>query len=215
MRSSPAKYLFDNDFAAPERSRSAAVLAEQAAKLAEAEAAGYRRGLAAARTEAEHRAAAALERIAAGLADLDRGLTAAAARLEGEAVEVAVAVARKLAPALMAREPLAELAALAAGCFRQLVAAPHVVVRVNDALATRRTRRARSGRARRRLRRPPGGPGRARHRARRLPHRMGGRRRQARARGASRRRSTRRSAAISLDGTANPSTPDTSRSTER
>ena len=35
-------------------------------------------------------------------------------RLEAEAVEVAVAVARKLAPELIAREPLAEIAALAA-----------------------------------------------------------------------------------------------------
>ena len=66
-----------------------------------------------------------------------RGLAAVEARLETEAVEVAVAVARKLAPELIAREPFAELAALAAGCFRQLVAAPHVVVRVNDALHER------------------------------------------------------------------------------
>jgi flagellar assembly protein FliH len=50
---------------------------------------------------------------------------------------VAVAVARKLAPELIAREPFAELSALAAGCFRHLVAAPHVVVRVNDALQER------------------------------------------------------------------------------
>ena len=34
----------------------------------------------------------------------------------------------------MAREPLAEISALATECFRHLVAAPHVVVRVNDAL---------------------------------------------------------------------------------
>src|SRR5262249_35927871 len=51
-----------------------------------------------------------------------------------EAVEVAVAVARKLAPELVAREPLGEITALAAACFRQLVATPHVVVRINDAL---------------------------------------------------------------------------------
>ena len=63
-------------------------------------------------------------------------------RLEAEAVEVAVAVARKLAPELIAREPLAEIAALAADCFRQLVAAPHVVVRVNDALLRDRARRS-------------------------------------------------------------------------
>jgi flagellar assembly protein FliH len=56
------------------------------------------------------------------------------ARLEAEAVEVAVAVASKLAPALVAREPLAEIAALATECFNSFLAAPHVVVRVNNEL---------------------------------------------------------------------------------
>src|SRR5262249_6630419 len=56
------------------------------------------------------------------------------ARLEAEAVEVAVAVARKLAGELTSREPLAEITALVTESFRQLVATPHVVVRVNDAL---------------------------------------------------------------------------------
>ena len=55
-------------------------------------------------------------------------------RLECEAVEVAVAVARKLAPALVAREPFAEVSALASECFRQLISSPHIAVRVNDAL---------------------------------------------------------------------------------
>src|SRR2546423_15665799 len=59
-------------------------------------------------------------------------LSALEARLESESVEVAVAVARKLAPQLIAAEPLGEIAALAASCFHQLVAAPHVVVRVGE-----------------------------------------------------------------------------------
>src|SRR5262249_61544409 len=41
---------------------------------------------------------------------------------------------RKLVPALIAREPLAEISALASECFRHLVASPHVVVRVSDTL---------------------------------------------------------------------------------
>jgi flagellar assembly protein FliH len=132
---SPAKFLFDNDFAVGERGKpSAMALAEHAARLADAEAAGYRNGLAAAKAEAEQRAAAALERIAAALDQLGRGLAAVETRLETEAIEVAVAVARKLAPELIAGEPFAEIAALATNCFRQLVAAPHVVVRVNDRL---------------------------------------------------------------------------------
>jgi flagellar assembly protein FliH len=47
---------------------------------------------------------------------------------------VAVAVASKLAPALIAREPLAEVSALANECFHQLVATPHVEVRVGAAI---------------------------------------------------------------------------------
>lgn len=131
---SPAKFLFDNDFSASEMSKSSVSLAEHTAELAEAEAVGYRNGSAAAKTEAEQRAAVALERIVAGLEKIDRSLSSVAARLEAEAIEVAVTVGTKLAPALIAREPFAEISALAAECFRHLVSAPHVVVRVNSEL---------------------------------------------------------------------------------
>ena len=133
--SSPAKFLFDTDFGTTDRNKAAMVpLAEHTARVAEADVLGFRKGHAAAKAEAEQRTAVALERIAAALAELNRGLSVVETRLENEAVEVAVAVARKLAPELIAREPFAELAALAADCFRHLVAAPHVVVRVNEAL---------------------------------------------------------------------------------
>jgi flagellar assembly protein FliH len=131
---SPAKFLFDNDFGATEKVKSSVSLVDHATSLAEAEAAGVRKGLAAAKAEAEQRTTAALERIAAALDLLGRGLSGVEARLETEAVEVAVAVAKKLAPELIGREPLAEILALASDCFRHLVAAPHVVVRVNDQL---------------------------------------------------------------------------------
>src|SRR5262245_53668196 len=129
--SAPAKFLFDNDFGAGERGKSM-TLADHAAKLAEAQASAYGNGFAAATAEAEQRAAVALERIAACLEALAGSLSAVETRLETETVEVAVAVAKKLAPALIAREPFAEIAALATDCFRQLLAAPHVVVRIND-----------------------------------------------------------------------------------
>ncbi len=134
------KFLFDVDFAAndgkPERQ--AITLAEHALKLAEAETAAQRRGYEDARTdagiEAERRMADALEHIAAGLAQASDALKAIETRLECEAVEVAVAVARKLAPALIACEPFAEISALASSCFRELIASPHIAVRVNDEL---------------------------------------------------------------------------------
>jgi flagellar assembly protein FliH len=136
-----AKFLFDLDFG-PEDSKKAAeptitAVAHQAA-VAEAEARGYRNGLTAAeaqvRTEAERKMAASFERVAQSLEQLATRLNAVEDRFEAESVEVAVAVARKLAPQLIAREPLAEIAALATQCFGELLKAPHVVVRVNEAL---------------------------------------------------------------------------------
>ncbi len=136
--SAPSKFLFDVDFAGGPERKPTVPLAEHAVKLAEAETAAHRRGYAEgkadAAAEAERRLAAALERIAAGLADAGAALTKIEARLECEAVEVAVAVARKLAPALIAREPFVEISALASECFRELIASPHIAVRVNDAL---------------------------------------------------------------------------------
>jgi len=135
----PAKYLFDDDFARPGGAKPMVDLSELAAKVRDAEANGFNRGSATATAEAkaslEARAAAALERVAIAVEELNRGLSVVATKVEGEAIEVAVAVAKKLAPGLIAREPFAEIAALATDCFRQLVAVPHVVVRINDVLA--------------------------------------------------------------------------------
>jgi flagellar assembly protein FliH len=139
--SAATKFLFDTDFSGKAERKQAEpmiALAEHATKLAEAETAAHRRGFAQAQNDAgvesDRRTAAALERIAAGLASATDALHVIETRLECEAVEVAVAVARKLAPALVAREPFAEISALASECFRQLSSSPHIAVRVNDAL---------------------------------------------------------------------------------
>jgi flagellar assembly protein FliH len=134
----PTKFLFDVDFAPGAERKQTIALAEHALRIAEAEKAGHDRGYAAAqvdaKVESDRRIAAALERIAAAVTAGNSALQAIETRLECEAVEVAVAVGRKLAPALIAHEPFAEIAALASDCFRQLVATPHIAVRVNDAL---------------------------------------------------------------------------------
>ena len=134
-----AKYLFDHDFGANTKAADKPITAaELALKLSEAESKGFGDGFAAAEKEgtavAARRTAIALEQIGDALDRLARGLAAVEQRLETEAVELAVAVARKLAPELVSRHPFAEIAALATECFKQLSAAPHVVVRVNDAL---------------------------------------------------------------------------------
>jgi flagellar assembly protein FliH len=134
---SPAKFMFDMDFAAP-KAANAVSLADHQIKIGEAETRGYRNGFAEGQREAQgesaRRLAIALEDIARSMDLLTRGLSGVECRMEAEAVEVAVATARKLASALVEREPFAEIAALAGSCFRDLVATPHVVVRINDSL---------------------------------------------------------------------------------
>ena len=134
----PAKFLFDVDFAAGSQREPTIALAEHATKLAEAEEAararGYAQGERDAQVEINRRIASTLESIATGIEAAAGALKAIEAKLECEAIEVAVAVARKLAPSLIEREPFAEITALAGGCFRELVAAPHIVVRVNEGL---------------------------------------------------------------------------------
>jgi flagellar assembly protein FliH len=139
--SAATKFLFETDFSTSAERKPAepvVTLSEHAVKLAEAETGAHKRGYADAqrdaKIESDRRIAAALEQIAGGLTTANGALHAIETRLECEAVEVAVAVARKLAPALVAREPFAEIAALASECFQQLIASPHIAVRVSDAL---------------------------------------------------------------------------------
>jgi flagellar assembly protein FliH len=135
----PAKFLFDNDFGAPERTRDkAASAAEIAQKIATAEAAAYQAGFDAgqreAKAESDRRVALAMEEIRIGVQGIAARFGNIEAKMETEAVEVAVAVARKLCAELVAREPLGEIIALVKDCFSHLVATPHLVVRINDAL---------------------------------------------------------------------------------
>jgi hypothetical protein len=54
--------------------------------------------------------------------------------METEAVDVAVAVARKLCSELIAASRSARSPALVSDCFSHLVSTPHLVVRINDSL---------------------------------------------------------------------------------
>ena len=134
----PAKFLFDVDFAAPDKKEKAATPAEIAEMVAEAEARAYRAGYDAAQHEAkvesDRRVALALEEIAISIRAIAARVNGIENRMETEAVDVAVAVAKKLCAELMAREPLGEITALVSDCFSHLVATPHLVVRINDSL---------------------------------------------------------------------------------
>jgi flagellar assembly protein FliH len=140
-----AKFQFDVDFGSSAPTEKPISNADHAIALGEAESKGFRDGFTQAEKEAvaqaERRTAQAFEQIGVTLSRLAGGLAEIEKRLEAEAIEVAVAVGRKLSHELVGREPFAEIAALASDCFRQLSTTPHVVVRVNDALLdTARTR---------------------------------------------------------------------------
>ena len=134
-----AKYLFDQDFAPDARAAEKPVAAAQhTLMLVEAESKGFRDGFDAAEQEAAvvaaRRTAAAFERMADMIDQFARNIVAVEQRIEAEAIELAVAIAKKLAPELMQREPFGEIAALVTECFRQLASSPHIMVRINDAL---------------------------------------------------------------------------------
>ena len=135
----PAKFLFDLDFAAPDVAKErAATAVEVAQQIAEAEARAYRAGFDAARNEAkaesDRRAALALEEIGISIRAIAGRFSTIEERMETEAVDVALSVARKLCAEMIAAEPLTEVMALVSDCFRHLTATPHIVVRINDSL---------------------------------------------------------------------------------
>jgi flagellar assembly protein FliH len=135
----PAKFLFDMDFGAPDKTRERpATPSEVAQKIAAAEARAYRDGFDAgqreAKAESDRRSALALEEIKVGVQGIAARFSGIETRMETEAVDVAVAVARKLCRELVSREPLGEIIALVSDCFQHLVSTPHLVVRINDSL---------------------------------------------------------------------------------
>jgi len=136
---SPAKFLFDMDFSAPDKGRERPATAlEVAQKIASAEAHAYRDGYDAgqreAKAESDRRTALALEEIGTGIQAIKARFSGIETRMETEAVDVAVAVARKLCSELISGEPLGEITALVSDCFSHLVSTPHLVVRINDSL---------------------------------------------------------------------------------
>ena len=135
----PAKFLFDMDFSAPDKTRERpATPAEIAERIASAEARAYRDGYEAgqreAKAESDRRTALALEEIGIAIQGIAARYSGIEIRMETEAVDVAVAVARKLCTELISGEPLAEITGLVRDCFSYLVSTPHLVVRINDSL---------------------------------------------------------------------------------
>lgn len=129
----PAKFLFDTEFGTG--GRFGDLSGNARAAIADAEKVSFREGFEAAKKEGEQRCAAQLDRIAAEMHLAVGRLAAIETRLEREAIDVASAIARQLAPALMAKQPLAEIEALVLDVLSHVRAAPHVAVRVSPGMA--------------------------------------------------------------------------------
>jgi flagellar assembly protein FliH len=128
----PAKFLFGQDF------RNPAPDVRANAAVEEAEARGYMRGLQDGQrqgeVEAQARLAAAMERLAATAGAMLSANDAHQSESEALAIDFALALGRKLAGNVLAREPLAAIADAAAQSFQHLRGVPHLVVRVNESL---------------------------------------------------------------------------------
>jgi flagellar assembly protein FliH len=125
----PVKFLFDIEFGRGGLSGAA---------LAAAESEAFKRGQAAGEAEAnariERRLASAVNQAADRIGELNKRFAGMEARLEVEAVEVAVAIAKKLAPALIAREPITEIEALVVDVLSHVRSTPHLAVRLPEDL---------------------------------------------------------------------------------
>ena len=205
MRAAPAKFLFENDFAPGGGERKPLMtLDDHAAKLKAAEAAAFARGFAqgAKPPRPSSVRSPSIDRIAAAMSALDQQLEAVEAKFETEAVEVAVAVAKKLAPELVAQRAVRG----DRGARHRLLPQPGEMPACGGARERRaardRAREARRDRAPLQPRHQAGAAGRAGDRARRLPHRMGGRRHRPRHRRDRAPRSTKRWRATSMHGEA-------------
>jgi flagellar assembly protein FliH len=136
-----AKFLFDTDFRQPVSKKDPKL----EAAAADAEARGYMRGLAEGRrhseAEAEILAAQAQARLAGAMEDIAQAAGALLGELdrhraetEALALELATALARRIAGDALSRDPMAAIAEAAAQSFQHLRGVPHLAVRLNDAL---------------------------------------------------------------------------------
>jgi flagellar assembly protein FliH len=103
-----------------------------AAARGEGQRQGFEAGVQQARGEIEAATAAALEQIAAQMVQINNTYHGELLSIEGSAAELAYCVGSKLAPALLARQPLEEVSALVADCLTAMPTEPRIVVRIAD-----------------------------------------------------------------------------------
>lgn len=95
---------------------------------------GIRAGATQERATTERMQAEALKAISERLATIAQQQAATLENVSKEAVALAMAIARKVAPNLMRQQPMAEIEGMIAECLQQLIDEPRVVVRAPDVL---------------------------------------------------------------------------------
>jgi len=128
-------FLFDTDF----RPRPASVASPKddaalAAAVAEAHARGVQEGRAQAEMQAQGRMADALTRLGLAAAGLLGQADARDAEREAQAMDFAVALARRIAGEALDAQPLAAIGDAARSALQHLRGVPHLVVRVHESL---------------------------------------------------------------------------------
>jgi len=129
------RFLFDTDF----RPRPASVASPKddaalAAAVAEAHARGVQEGRAQAEMQAQGRMADALTRLGLAAAGLLGQADARDAEREAQAMDFAVALARRIAGEALDAQPLAAIGDAARSALQHLRGVPHLVVRVHESL---------------------------------------------------------------------------------
>lgn len=111
------------------------------AELDRARSEGYAAGFTAGEAEATARADGelgnAMQQLASSAANLLAALDAQMASTKRDATSLALEIARKLAPALIATRPQAEIKAVLRDCLTHLNREPHILLRVSSSLIER------------------------------------------------------------------------------
>ena len=141
MMAEPVKFMFDRNLDpnhTDEQEPETIDLAVHETMLEKARAQAFAEGVAEGRrqaaAEADQRFAEKADTIAGALTRNLEAIDEAVAENVAAAAELAMVIARTLAPNLIAREPTREMEELLRDCVHHLRSIPHLVVRVNDAL---------------------------------------------------------------------------------
>ncbi len=138
------KFTFDTHFGntpahtgGDTKARANAAGADLDRARSEGYAAGFTAGEAEAAARADEEVASAMRQLASSATNLLTALDAQMASTKRDATSLALEIARKLAPALIATRPQGEIEAVLRDCLTHLNREPHILLRVSSSLIER------------------------------------------------------------------------------